>query len=178
MQNKMIVQGIAYFVRNRCKRAAGFAAAALVAVPLAGSFAPLFAQQPGEQTFSSPQDAAHALVAAMKSPDEQPSLQVLGPAAKEVLSSGDPIEDSDARAGFVAKYQQMHRFVKEADGSVTLVVGAENWPFPIPLANNHGSWYFDTDAGRDEILFRRIGGNELAAAMTTYDPDSTWHQAQ
>jgi hypothetical protein len=57
----------------------------------------------------------------------------------------------------------MHRFVKEPDGTVTLVIGAENWPFPIPLMNNHGSWLFDTDAGKDEILFRRIGRNELAA---------------
>jgi hypothetical protein len=169
MENKIMAQEIAHFIRNQCKKAAGFAAVALVLLPLAGSFTPLFAQQPGEQAFASPQDAARALVAAMTAPDGRPSLQVLGPAAKEVLSSGDPIEDSDARAGFVAKYQEMHRFVKEADGSLTLVVGAENWPFPIPLANNHGSWYFDTDAGKDEILFRRIGGNELAAEDACQD---------
>src|SRR5258708_8065440 len=57
----------------------------------------------------------------------------------------------------------MHRFVTEPDGTVTLVIGAENWPFPIPLVNHHGTWYFDTDAGKDEIVFRRIGKNELAA---------------
>jgi hypothetical protein len=90
-------------------------------------------------------------------------LKVLGQAAKEVLSSGDPIEDADARVSFVVKYQEMHRFVTESNGSVTLIVGAENWPFPIPLVNNHGSWFFDTAAGKDEILFRRIGKNELAA---------------
>ena len=99
----------------------------------------------------------------MQSQDKQSPLSVLGPAAKEVLSSGDPIEDADARVDFVVRYQAMHRFVTEANGTVTLVVGAENWPFPIPLVNNHGKWYFDTNAGKDEILFRRIGSNELAA---------------
>jgi hypothetical protein len=95
--------------------------------------------------------------------DEQAPLSILGPAGKEVLSTGDPTEDSDARAGFIVKYEEMHRFVIEPDGTVTLVVGAENWPFPIPLVNHHGTWYFDTDAGKDEIVFRRIGKNELAA---------------
>jgi len=56
------------------------------------------------------------------------------------------------RAGFVVRYQSMHRFVTEANGTVTLVVGAENWPFPIPLVNKQGKWYFDTDAGKDEIV--------------------------
>jgi hypothetical protein len=90
-------------------------------------------------------------------------LRILGTAGKDVLSSGDPQEDLDARTGFVVKYQEMHRFVTEANGTVTLIVGAENWPFPIPLVASHGSWYFDTAAGKDEILFRRIGKNELAA---------------
>jgi hypothetical protein len=99
----------------------------------------------------------------MQAQDEQAPLRVLGPAGKDVLSSGDPQEDLDARTGFVVKYQEMHRFVTEANGTVTLIVGAENWPFPIPLVANHGSWYFDTAAGKDEILFRRIGKNELAA---------------
>jgi hypothetical protein len=99
----------------------------------------------------------------MQAQDNQAPLSILGPAAKEVLSSGDPDEDADSRESFVVKYEEMHRFVKEPDGTVTLVIGAENWPFPIPLMNNHGSWLFDTDAGKDEILFRRIGRNEVAA---------------
>jgi hypothetical protein len=69
----------------------------------------------------------------------------------------------DSRTEFVDKYQEMHRFATEANGAVSLVVGAENWPFPIPLVNNNGSWYFDTPTGKNEILFRRIGRNELAA---------------
>jgi hypothetical protein len=164
MENNIMFHGISSFIRDKCNRATEFAAAVLVALSLAGSLTPAaFAQQPGQQTFASLQDAGHALFVAMGSQDEQSPLRVLGPAAKDVLSSGDPAEDSDARVGFVVKYQEMHRFVKEPDGTVTLVVGAENWPFPIPLVNNQGQWYFDTDSGKDEILFRRIGRNELAA---------------
>jgi Protein of unknown function (DUF2950) len=159
----MMLQRILNFVQGECMRFARFMTASVVAMLLGGSFATTFAQQPGQQTFASTQDAAHALLVAMQSQDEQSPLSVLGPAAKEVLSSGDPLEDADARVDFVVRYQAMHRFVTEANGKVTLVVGAENWPFPIPLENNHGKWYFDTDAGKDEILFRRIGKNELAA---------------
>jgi len=140
-------------------------AAFLVALSLGCSPASLIAQQPGQRTFASPEDAGNALFAAMQAQSEQsPSpLSILGPAGKDILSSGDPDEDADARTSFVVKYQEMHRFVKEPNGTTTLVIGAENWPFPIPLVNNHGSWFFDTAAGKDEILFRRIGKNELAA---------------
>ncbi len=125
--------------------------------------APTFAQQPGQRTFASAEEAASALFAAMQAQDEQVPLSILGPAGKDVISSGDPVEDSDTRASFIIKYQEMHRFVTEPNKTVTLIVGAENWPFPIPLVKNNDSWYFDTVAGRDEILFRRIGKNELAA---------------
>src|SRR3984957_18137698 len=124
---------------------------------------PIFGQQPGQRTFTSPEDAGSQFFAAMEAQDEQAPLRILGPAGKDVLSSGDALEDSDARIGFVTKYEEMHRFVTESDGKVTLVIGAENWPFPIPLVNNHGSWYFDTAAGEGEIVFRRIGRNELSA---------------
>jgi hypothetical protein len=140
-----------------------FAVLGLLVLFLGCSFAPTFAQQPGQRTFASAEEAASALFAAMQVPDEQSSLSILGPAGKDVISSGDPVEDSDTRASFVVKYQEMHRFVTEPNGALTLVVGAENWPLPIPLVKNNGSWYFDTVAGIDEILFRRIGRNELAA---------------
>ena len=159
----MMLQRISTFVQGECKRFVGFVTAGVVALSLGGSFAPAFAQQRGQQTFASAEDAAHALLVAMQSQDEQSPLSVLGPDAKQVLSSGDPMEDADTRVDFVVRYQAMHRLVTEADGTVSLVVGAENWPFPIPLVNKQGKWYFDTDAGKDEILFRRIGRNELAA---------------
>jgi hypothetical protein len=154
---------IARFVRCECKKAVQLAAAFLVALSVGGSFAPTFAQQPGQRSFVSVQEAAHALFVAMQSQDDRSRLDVLGSAAKEVLSSGDPAEDADARETFIVKYQEMHRFVTESNGKVALVVGAENWPFPIPLVNNHGSWYFDTAAGKDEIVLRRVGKNELFA---------------
>jgi hypothetical protein len=164
-----MLKRISSFVGGECKRIVRFVMAAVVALSVGGSFVPAFAQKSGQQTFASTQDAAHALFVAMQSQDEQAPLSVLGPAAKEVLSSGDPTEDADARVGFVVRYEAMHRFVTEANGTVTLVVGAENWPFPIPLVNDHGKWRFDTDAGKDEILFRRIGRNELAAQDACQD---------
>jgi len=158
-----MLRRISSFVQLECKNFVRFAISLLFALSLGCSSAPIFAQEPGQRTFASVDDASHALFAAMQAQDEQAPLRVLGPAGKDVLSSGDPQEDLDARTGFVVKYQEMHRFVTEANGTVTLIVGAENWPFPIPLVANHGSWYFDTAAGKDEILFRRIGKNELAA---------------
>jgi hypothetical protein len=145
------------------------AAFVLLALSLGASFAPTFAQQPGQQTFASFADAGRALFTAMQSPDDRALLGILGPAGNDIVSSGDPIEDLDARTNFTAKYEEMHRFVTEPNGTVTLVVGAENWPLPIPLVNKNGAWYFDTQAGKDEILFRRIGKNELFAIQACND---------
>jgi len=139
------------------------AVSAVLAVSLGCWPAPILGQETGQRTFTSVEDAGREFFAAMQGQDEQAPLRILGPAGKDVLSSGDPEEDADARVGFVTKYEEMHRFVREPNGKVTLVIGAENWPFPIPLVNNHGSWYFDTSEGKDEILFRRIGKNEVAA---------------
>jgi len=127
------------------------------------SLAPAYAQQPGQRTFSSAEQAGSAFFAATQSDNDGAMLKILGPAGADLISSGDPEEDMNARAGFVVKFQEMHRFVTEPDGTVTLVVGAENWPLPIPLVNKNGTWYFDTDRGKDEVLFRRTGRNELAA---------------
>jgi len=154
---------ISIFVQFECKSFVRFAVSVLIALALGCSSAPIFAQDPGQQTFASAEDAGRALYEAMEAQDEQAPLSILGPAGKDVLSSGDSDEDLNARVGFVVKYQEMHRLVTEANGNVSLVVGAENWPFPIPLVNNHGTWFFDTAAGKDEIVFRRIGRNELAA---------------
>src|SRR5882762_10230085 len=147
---------ISIFVQLAGKGFVRYAVSVLFALSLGCLSAPTFAQQPGQRTFASAEEAASALFAAMQVQDEQLPLSILGPAGKDVISSGDPVEDSDTRAGFVVKYKEMHRFVTEPNGAVTLVVGAENWPLPIPLVNHNGSWYFDTDAGKDEILFRRI----------------------
>jgi len=136
---------------------------AAVAILLAGSF-PMrsMAQQPDQKTFSSAQEAADTLVAAAESNDERALLEILGPDAKQIVSSGDDVEDAQNRATFAQRYQQMHRLVKEPDGTITLYTGAENWPMPIPLVNKGKSWYFDTAAGKNEILHRRVGRNEIS----------------
>src|ERR1035438_1128416 len=104
------------------------------------------AKQSGQKTFSSPEDASNALVTAAQSNDEKAMLDILGPDGKQIVSSGDEAEDTESRANFVQKYQQMHRLVKEPDGNTVLYIGAENWPTPIPLVNRSDTWYFDTDA--------------------------------
>ena len=136
---------------------------AAVAVLLAGCFpSNSMAQQQGQKTFSSPEEASNALVTAAQNNDEKALLDILGPDEKQIVSSGDETEDSQNRANFVQKYQEMHRLVKEPDGTTTLYIGAENWPTPIPLVGKSNSWYFDTDAGEKEILYRRIGRNEIS----------------
>jgi Protein of unknown function (DUF2950) len=163
MEGNTMLRNISILVRPGWNKVIQFPAFALLALSWGASLAPALAQQPGQQTFASVEDARNALFAAMQFPDDRALLGILGPDGKEIVSSGDPIEDLDARTGFAAKYEEMHRFVTEPNGSVTLVVGAENWPLPIPLVNKNGAWYFDTQAGKDEILFRRIGKNEVAA---------------
>jgi hypothetical protein len=120
------------------------------------------AQQQGQKTFSSPEDASNALITAAQSNDEKAMLEILGPDGKQIVSSGDEIEDAHDRANFVQRYQEMHRLVKEPDGTTTLYIGAENWPMPISLVNKGNSWYFNTEAGKKEILCRRIGWNEIS----------------
>ena len=121
------------------------------------------AQQPGQKTFSSPEDASNALVKAAQDNDEKTMIEILGPDAKQIVSSGDDAEDADSRANFVQKYEEMHRLVKESDVATVLYIGGENWPTPIPLVNKGKSWYFDTEEGKKEILYRRVGRNEMSA---------------
>jgi Protein of unknown function (DUF2950) len=116
----------------------------------------------GQKSFPTARAAIHALAAAVRAGNQPDLLAIFGPEGKELVSSGDPNEDKQGLDTFVQKYDQMHRLVKEPDGNVTLYLGAENWPFPIPLVEKSGAWYFDTAAGKEEVLFRRIGRNELS----------------
>src|SRR6266481_9682808 len=117
-----------------------------------------FGQTSQPKTFSSPSEASSALFQAVQSEDEQAVEAILG-AGKEVTSSSDEVEDKLEHEQFSQKYQEMHRLVREPDGSTVLYVGAENWPFPIPLVSKNGAWYFDSQTGTEEIKFRRIGEN-------------------
>jgi hypothetical protein len=147
--------------RFQCANLTKLAAIAILLTVCAS--VPSVAQQPGQKTFSSPEDASHALLTAAQSNDEKAMLDILGTDGKEIVSSGDVAEDAENRANFVKKYQEMHRLVKEADGTTLLYIGAENWPTPIPLLNKGKTWYFDTEAGKAEILYRRVGRNEMSA---------------
>ncbi len=149
-------------------RALGVTAAVAVAVAmcLASSAS---AQQRGQKTFSSPEVASQALVTAIQSNDMKAMLDILGADGKLVVSSGDEAEDAESRASFVKRYEEMHRLVKEPDGTTILYIGAENWPTPIPLVNSGSAWYFDTDAGRKEILYRRVGRNEMSSIRVSQE---------
>jgi hypothetical protein len=150
--------------RMRCRETRAFAAR--IAVLMAG-FASLCEASPpsahsDQPTYQSAEDAVGALVRALQSGNEQTVEQVLG-AENELVSSADPAADELDREQFVQKYRQMHRLVRQSDGTKILYIGAENWPFPIPLVPRNGVWRFDTDAGAAEVLFRRIGENEITA---------------
>jgi Protein of unknown function (DUF2950) len=129
----------------------------------------LLAQQGNEKTFNSPGDAVLALYNAVKSNDSQAISAILGSNSGPIIHTGDDVADKKMGADFIRRYEQMHRVVIEPDQTVTLYIGADNWPMPIPLVkNSNGAWYFDTEAGKQEILYRRIGRNENDAIETLY----------
>ena len=135
----------------------------LLTAALLGLSAPAFAQE----QFGTPEAAVEALVTAARSEDGAAILKVLGPDGKPIVSSGDPVADSNIRQNFVTAYDAKHIIEMEGDGTRTLVIDNDDWPFPIPLVNKAGQWQFDTKAGRDEILRRRIGRNELSAIQVS-----------
>jgi hypothetical protein len=159
--NNMTLETFETFV---VRLACGFASAVLVLLLLLvmGFATSSFAQESQPKTFSSPEEATNALVEAAHNEDEQALEAILG-AGKEVTSSSDDVEDKLEREQFCQKYREMHRLVREPDGSTVLYIGAENWPFPIPLVSKNGAWHFDSETGADEIKFRRIGENEATA---------------
>lgn len=124
-------------------------------------FGPAAIASSEQKHFSSPGEAAKALVDAARSEDRQAALAILGDDAKPIISSGDKLADANGRRRFVDRYNQMHRFVTETNGDQVLYIGAENYPFPIPLVKDSSGWYFNTPAGEREILYRRVGRNEL-----------------
>ena len=113
--------------------------------------------------FATPDAAGSAFLAAARSDNQTELLAIFGPDSKELISSGDAVQDKEVVEAFVARYDVMHRWRGLGDGDQVLLVGADNFAFPIPLKKNpRAQWYFDTAAGKEEILNRRIGRNELA----------------
>jgi Protein of unknown function (DUF2950) len=119
-----------------------------------------------QQSFKTTDEAADALVSAARAGDRKGLLTVLGRDGADIVSSGDPVADASARNRVVEAYDAKHQVVMEGNDKAVLVIGREDWPFPIPLVRKDGSWRFDTAAGREEILYRRIGRNELDAIET------------
>jgi hypothetical protein len=132
---------------------------AMVVVPLVACRS----DKPASNAFATEEDAGNAVLAAVKAGDRDKLLAIFGPNSENVIFSGDAVQDKNNANRFSTGYGVMHRWRKMADGSEILVVGADNFPFPIPLKkNDQGQWFFDMAAGREEILNRRIGRNELA----------------
>jgi hypothetical protein len=116
-----------------------------------------------QRHFSSPEEAATALVAAFRGGDRTAVLAILGAGAEPLVFSGDAVADRRTRERFVQDYEEAGRVVTGGDDRATLTIGQDEWPFPIPLVKDAGGWRFDTAAGKEEILNRRIGRNELNA---------------
>jgi hypothetical protein len=119
-----------------------------------------------QQSFKSPEEAAAALAAAAKSSAKADILKVLGANGEDIVDSGDDVADTEARERFVAAYNAKHSVNREGDSKAVLILGPDDFPFPIPLTQQKIGWQFDTGAGRLEILYRRIGRNELDAIQT------------
>ncbi len=151
-----------------------------------------FGQSANEKTFASPGDAVLAVYKALKSGDTESVNAIFGANAGPIFHTGDDVADKNIVSNFLRHYDQMHRLVIEPDQTATLYVGADNWPMPISLVKNStGAWYFDTETGKREILYRRIGTNENDAidvlqslvdaqieyASTTHDDEQVKHYA-
>jgi len=151
----------------------------LFTVALAVALAmPAFAEQPAapapqaatkapqQTTFVTAEDAVAALVAAVRAVDGKALVTVVGPSSKSWISSGDAVSDRADWKRFLELYDVKHAIVPEGDARATLTVGDDPWPFPAPLVKKSGRWHFDAEAGRDEVLNRRIGHNELDTIQT------------
>jgi len=141
-------------------RAASAGVGAIVAVTLLASACQ------AQQAYPSPEDAAAALAAAVKIGTRSTILKVLGNDAEDIVESGDNVADAETRQRFLSAYDAKHSIKAEGNKKATLILGADDFPFPIPLVNNRTGWEFDAAAGRIEILYRRIGRNELDAIQT------------
>ena len=133
----------------------GLLTAAVLALAMAAAHA--------QQSFKTAEEAADALVSAAKTGDRKAVLTVLGQKGADIVSSGDPVADASARNRVIEAYNAKHQMAMEGTDKAVLIIGHEDWPFPIPLVRKDGTWRFDTAAGREEILYRRIGRNELSA---------------
>jgi hypothetical protein len=120
-----------------------------------------------QQAFPTPDEAASALASAVKSGTRREMLRVLGSDGEDIISSGDDVADKESRERFTTAYDAKHSIKTEGDKKAVIILGNDDFPFPIPLTKKKAGWEFDTAAGRLEILYRRIGRNELDAIQTS-----------
>ena len=121
----------------------------------------------GQQTFQSPEQAAESLAAALRAGDQKALVALLGPGSEDVISSGDAVDDDNVRKAFLLAYDLKHSVQTKDGKTATLLIGQDDYPFSIPIARKGDTWNFDVAAGREELLARRIGRNELAAIQTS-----------
>ncbi|HXX35272.1 MAG TPA: DUF2950 domain-containing protein [Thermodesulfobacteriota bacterium] len=148
--------------KKRSTRLFGFAIIAGMML-LVGSYQSAFASERSQKVFKSPEQAVKALAEAVKGNDTNELLTIFGPSGKELVFSGDEVADKTGRGHFIKAYEEMNKLVHENDTKVILHVGNGDWPFPIPIVKKGDDWLFDTTAGKEEVLNRRIGRNELNA---------------
>jgi hypothetical protein len=133
----------------------------ILSIPLHG-----YAAQAGQKTFASPEEAVKTLIDAAKAGNKDELSAIFGPAAREILSSGDVVEDRAVREQFLKAYEAKHALITDGDAKVVLQVGTNEWVFPIPIVKRGQKWSFDTKKGKEEIINRRIGRNELDTIQT------------
>src|SRR5215472_7883576 len=156
----MTVRGAIVFMLVFCTMAGAGSVGGQAAPPQASAPATI-------QTFGSDQEAVAALVEALRAAKRDMIQGVLGPGSEKLLSSGDKYSDAAERQRFLAAYDENHKLVPAAPGQMVLQVGQDDWPFPIPLVQAEGRWHFDSQAGAQELVNRRIGRNEIAAIRTS-----------
>ena len=152
-----------HMTRGSCAWCYASAVIVAVSVAVAVFVLPISAQEVKQKAFGSPEEAMKALVEAVQAGDTKGMMAILGPEGEDIISSGDEVADKNARERFVKAYQEKVDFVKEKEDRVSVIIGNDHWPFPIPIVKKGEGWVFDTKAGREEVLNRRIGRNELNA---------------
>ncbi len=152
-----------HMTRGSCAWCYASAVIVAVSVVVALLMLPVSAQEARQKAFGSPEEAMKAFADAAQAGDTKGMMVILGHEGEDIVSSGDEVADKNAQERFVKAYQEKVDYVKEKEDRVSIIIGNDYWPFPIPIVKKGEGWVFDTKAGREEVLSRRIGRNELNA---------------